>query len=222
MPLFELREVSKAYGRQVVLRGASLDMKTPEVLGLIGPNGAGKTTLLRTLLGLVRASGGQVFIDGVEPLAVTRRLRVSYFGGEATLPPRVSERRWRRLLGLPASAAAGGRAFRVLSRGSRQMAGLRGVFDRTGSKLLVLDEPYEGLDPDGGRWLSSSLRAAREAGTGCLLSSHRLHDLAGACDRYAFFVEGALVARTANEIGHGVPVTGDMLVAEFDRLRERS
>jgi ABC-type multidrug transport system ATPase subunit len=87
-----------------------------------------------------------------------------------------------------------------------------------GAALVVLDEPWETLDPDGSRWLTKTLAAKRDSGHGILVSSHRLHDLAGLCDRYAFLIEGKIVMRTPSEITEGM-MTGSELLKEFDALR---
>ena len=80
----------------------------------------------------------------------------------------------------------------MLSRGSRQMVGLRAYLAPPRAALYLLDEPWEGLDPDAARWLSMLLQQHRQAGSGILVSSHRLHDLAGVCDRYVFLSDGVL------------------------------
>lgn len=218
---FELEGLSKHYGRKHVLDSVDLTMSQPETVGLIGPNGAGKTTLLRILLGLVRPSGGTVRLAGWCPRAGLHVLPVAYFGGEWTLPPTTSVRRWRRILGAPREDQEDDRSFRLLSRGSRQLAGLKAALDRTGPRLLVLDEPYEGLDPDAARWLTETLQAKRARGIGSLVSSHRLHDLAGLCDRYAFLLDGRVVCVRPHEVAEGGRVTGDTLLTMFDRLKGR-
>jgi ABC-type multidrug transport system ATPase subunit len=98
------------------------------------------------------------------------------------------------------------------------MVGLEAVLAMPGAELIVLDEPWETLDPDASRWLTKTLASRREAGSGILVSSHRLHDLAGLCDRYAFLIEGRVVLRGSEEIAEGV-ITGGELLKEFDTLR---
>jgi ABC-2 type transport system ATP-binding protein len=106
----------------------------------------------------------------------------------------------------------------MLSRGSRQLLGLRTVLARTGLVAVFLDEPWEGLDPDGSRWLTETLRRKKDEGCAVLVSSHRLHDLAGLCDRYGFLLEGRAVIRDAAEISAD-PVRGEDLLRAFDRIR---
>jgi ABC-type multidrug transport system ATPase subunit len=92
------------------------------------------------------------------------------------------------------------------------------VLARSGLDAVFLDEPWEGLDPDGSRWLTEALRRKREEGCAFLVSSHRLHDLAGVCDRYAFLLEGRIVLREASDISKQL-VRGEDLLRAFDRIR---
>jgi ABC-2 type transport system ATP-binding protein len=107
---------------------------------------------------------------------------------------------------------------RALSRGSRQLLGLSAELSRKEPDAFLFDEPWEGLDPDGSRWLSQTLRRRRENGCAFLVSSHRLHDLAGLCDRYAFLLEGRVVMQAADQISRQA-VRGDDLLAAFDVIR---
>jgi ABC-2 type transport system ATP-binding protein len=208
--------VSKRYGARVVLRGVDYTLREAEIAGLIGANGAGKTTMLRILLGLVRASSGLVEWskgDGPAPPP-----GIEHFGGAHTLPPRLSARKWVALVTRGGVSCDDRRPIRTLSRGSRQYLGLSTVLARSGLDAVFLDEPWEGLDPDGSRWLTEALRRKREEGCAFLVSSHRLHDLAGVCDRYAFLLEGRIVLREASDISKQL-VRGEDLLRAFDRIR---
>jgi ABC-2 type transport system ATP-binding protein len=217
--IVEAVALRKRFGRGDVLRGVSLTVAAGEILGLVGPNGAGKTTALRMLLGLIHPDAGFVRIGGRPVPGALRACPVGYFGGEATLPPFASVRRWGNLVSGGHPAVRDRRQFRILSRGGRQLAGLRVVLARAEVHLLVLDEPWEGLDPDGARWLSTELDRRRRQGCAAILSSHRLYDLAGVCDRYAFLLNGTVSIVEAGEIAGGGQVTGETLMAVFDRLR---
>jgi ABC-type multidrug transport system ATPase subunit len=220
MTLLDARDLSKTYWRTTVLSDVSLSADSGEVLGIIGPNGAGKTTLLRMLLGLIRGSG-VVHLNGTPVPAGLARVRVGYFGGESTVPPVVLARRWR---GLFRGVEPGhdDRRARVLSRGTRQLLGLGAVLSVRELDVIVLDEPWEGLDPDAARWLSSVIAARRNAGACVLVSSHRLHDLAGVCDRYLFLDQGRLTEIAAADLApDGAAVTAEALFAAFDALRGR-
>jgi ABC-2 type transport system ATP-binding protein len=214
--LVRAQRLSKRYGDRAVLRGVDYALRDGEIAGLIGANGAGKTTLLRILLGLVRPSGGRV--EWSETGGAFPPTAVEHFGGAHTLSPRVTARTWVALVSRGEASCDDRRAIRMLSRGSRQLLGLRTVLARAGLVAVFLDEPWEGLDPDGSRWLTDTLRRKRDEGCAVLVSSHRLHDLAGLCDRYAFLLEGRAVIRDAAEISAD-PVRGEDLLRAFDRIR---
>ena len=114
------------------------------------------------------------------------------------------------------------RRIRVLSHGSKQLLGLRTVLSRHPLQLIVLDEPWEGLDPESSRWLNATLESKRDRGAAVVVSSHRLHDLAGFCDDYLFLMPHEAVLLKAHEISRVGPVTSTALADTFDRLRERT
>lgn len=176
----ELADVSKTYGARRVLNQVWIQVRGGEAVGLIGANGAGKTTLLRIAANLVRPDGGSVQWSG------TRRA-LRYFGGEMTLPPDVAVGRWASLFG---QRVEDRRRVGELSRGSRQLLGLRLVLAGTDADILLLDEPWEGLDPNGTEWLTDTLKRWREQGAAMLISSHRLHDLDSVCTRFVMLDEG--------------------------------
>jgi ABC-2 type transport system ATP-binding protein len=180
----EIAAVSKRFGRHQVLDQAWLHVRSGEAVGLLGRNGAGKTTLLRIAAGLVRPDGGSVQWPASQPQA---QGRVSYYGGEITLPPNVSARRWASLFGV---TAAERRPIGRLSRGSRQSLGLRAVLSGPPPDLLLLDEPWEGLDPSGAAWLSDALQRWTRAGSAILVSSHRLYELNTVCTRFVMLERG--------------------------------
>jgi ABC-2 type transport system ATP-binding protein len=180
----ELAGVTKAFGRHPVLDKAWLQVRSGEAVGLLGANGAGKTTLLRVAAGLVLADEGSVRWLPVRSRVVPT---FRYFGGESTLPPAVSARRWASLLGMKAAER---RPIGHLSRGNRQALGLRVCLAGRPADILLLDEPWEGLDPAGTRWLTNTLRHWHEAGTAMLISSHRLPDLDSVCTRFVMLEAG--------------------------------
>jgi ABC-2 type transport system ATP-binding protein len=216
--LLSAEGVTKSYGTRRVLRGVSFQANRGEVLGFVAPNGAGKTTLLRVAVGLLRCDDGVVLLKG-EPLPqALGKVTVSYFGGGSTMPPAVRGRTWRRLFH-ETDAAGEARQIRLLSRGTRQLLGLRTLFSLSGLDLIVLDEPWEGLDPDASRWLTQSIRARRDAGAAVLVSSHRLHELAEVCDRCAFLMDGGITLVDARNLSGSGALTGAALLKAFDALR---
>jgi ABC-2 type transport system ATP-binding protein len=211
----ELRGVTKRYGRQVALKDVTLAVGQREILGLVGPNGAGKTTLLRVLARLIRPDAGVVTFPSESGEPVVR-----YFAGEHTLPPGVRARRWLRLWSSPAAASATNRPMGALSRGQRHRVGLEAVLSDPAPSVLLLDEPWEGLDPDASRWLSDELVKRRNAGAGVIVSSHRIHDLADVCDRCVFIVAGRLTPEVlaGDDFAGGVDRSA-LLFAAFDRAK---
>jgi ABC-2 type transport system ATP-binding protein len=212
----ELVAISKRYGRRVALQTVSLTLKHGEILGLVGPNGAGKTTLLRILAGLLRPTTGEVRGP------VSQANPVCYFAGERALPPDVPARRWWRLWTGQTRHDFGRRRIGVLSRGMRQRLGLETtLWGDEPSPLVLLDEPWEGLDPDATRWLSNRLVEKRNAGAAVLVSSHRIHDLADVCDRCVFLNEGRLADEVVLCPSVGVGIDRSALLFEaFDRMRK--
>lgn len=181
----ELAAVTKRFGDLQVLTQVWLQVRAGEAVGLVGANGAGKTTLLRVAAGLVLPDSGSI-----QRVPLAQPLR--YFGGEMTLPRNVQCRRWASLFDVPSHDR---RRLGTLSRGSRQLYGLRVVLSGH-APLLILDEPWEGLDPSGAAWLTDTLRRWKDNGAGILVSSHRLHDLVSACSRFVLLESGRCRAIT--------------------------
>jgi ABC-type multidrug transport system ATPase subunit len=216
-----VRSLAAGYGRREVFRNATFQVPAGQSLGVIGPSGAGKTTLLRTIVGLLKPWDGEVRIRGLAPRDALSRTPVAYFAGDATLPGSVRAVVWGSL-GATDLIISERRRIRTLSRGTRQLLGLRTVLSRHPLDLIVLDEPWEALDTDGARWLSSTIETKRDRGAAVLLSSHRLHDLAGLCDAYLCLLPHQVVLMKAHEIAPVGPVTPALLVDLLDKLRSAS
>jgi ABC-2 type transport system ATP-binding protein len=216
--MLSVRDLSMRYGRRLVFQGVSFDVAAGQCLGVTGPNGAGKTTLLRALVGCLKPWTGDIRVNGLVPSDAVSRHGVAYFAGEVTLPGFARAAAWGSL-GNGEPVTADRRRLRALSRGTRQMLGLRTVLGRQSLSLVVLDEPWEGLDPDAARWLSSMLELKRDRGAGLVLASHRLHDLAGLCDTYLLLLPHGSVRVHAHEMAPVGHVTPAMLTEVFDRLQ---
>ena len=215
-----VRDLSAHQRRRLVVQGVSFELRAGQALGVVGSNGSGKTTLLRTIAGLVSPAAGEVRIGGRVPHEALSRTPTAYFAGEGTLPGFVRASAWGSL-GTGEVLMLDRRRVRTLSRSTRQLLGLRTALGRHPLSLIVLDEPWEGLDPDATRWLSSTLASKRDRGAAVVLSSHRLHDLAGVCDKYLFLTGHLPTLLRAHEIARSGIVSTDQLVSTFDRLRER-
>ena len=208
-------------GRRLAFDQLSFTLGAGQCLGVMGQNGAGKTTLLRTIAGCIVPAHGEIRINGLSPRDALTRVGIAYFAGEATLPSFVQASAWGKL-GTGEPVTLDRRPLRALSRGGRQLLGLRTVLGRHPLGLILLDEPWEGLDPDGARWLSATLESKRDRGAAVILSSHRLDDLAGLCDAYLFLVPHRSELLKAHEISHVGPVTPALLQDVFEKIREGS
>jgi ABC-type multidrug transport system ATPase subunit len=226
-----VRGLAMQYGSVRVFQDVDFDLAAGQSLGVVGANGAGKTTLLRALVGCLQPQRGEIRINGLRPREAVSGVAVAYFAGEATMPGFVRAAAWGSLaigekwkrtgVGDRASKVLtpDRRRLRSLSRGTRQLLGLRTVLGRHPLGLVVMDEPWEGLDPDASRWLTATLETKRDRGAAVVLSSHRLHDLAGLCDAYLFLVGERATHVKAHEIAADAAVTAAMLTGVFDRLQ---
>ena len=202
------RGISKSFGEVVALDGVDLDIAEGEVHGLVGPNGAGKTTLLGVLLGLAQADDGDLEILG-SPVRRTLALPdgVAGFVDGPGLYPALSARQnlaaLARLRGDGTDAIADALdqvgltdvaddRVRGFSLGMRQRLGLAAAL-LTRPRLLVLDEPANGLDPTGTRHVHRVLTRLAAHGTSVVLSSHRMDDLAALCSDVTLLAGGRVV-----------------------------
>lgn len=195
------RGISKCFGEVVALDGVDLDVAAGRIHGLVGPNGAGKTTLLGLLLGLAAADGGTLEVLGTPTgRAAAAPGGVAGFVDGPGLYPSLTARqnlaalaalgggrgRHRADAGVDAALAEVGLTdvaddrTRGFSLGMRQRLGLAAAL-LTAPRLLVLDEPSNGLDPAGKRHVHGVLRRLAADGTAVILSSHRMDDLETLC-----------------------------------------
>ncbi|WP_316770044.1 ABC transporter ATP-binding protein [Streptomyces sasae] len=207
------RGITKSFGDVVALDGVDLDVTQGQIHGLVGPNGAGKTTLLGLLLGLAVADSGRLEILGTP---VERALAapdgVAGFVDAPGLYPSLTARQnlaaLAALRGLDAGTAGASGIDDVLgevgltdvaddktrgfSLGMRQRLGLAAAL-LTRPRLLVLDEPSNGLDPAGKRHVHGVLTRLAADGTSVVLSSHRMDDLEALCSEVTILATGRVV-----------------------------
>lgn len=205
-----LDSLKKRYGDVVALDSASLDASPGRILGFLGPNGAGKTTAMRAIFGLVALDGGSVSWDG-RPVTPADRRGFGYMPERRGLYPRMRVRRqvaWLgRLRGMDkdaAESAAGAWLERLglgereddrveqLSHGNQQRAQLAASLVH-GPSLIVLDEPFSGLDPMGVDAMSDIIRELSDAGSAVVFSSHQLDLVEDVCDDVAIIDHGRVV-----------------------------
>ena len=199
--------LTKRYGSVPVLQGIDLALERGRVTAILGPNGAGKTTLIKSILGLTRASGGEVFIEG-KPIDddPAYRASIGYMPQSARFPDNLTANDLISLLSdLRGSAATLDRALvdgfrlgaelskplRTLSGGPRQKvnAVLAFLFS---PDLLILDEPTAGLDPIASSILKDKVLEERARGRTIVLTSHVINDLEELADNVVFLLDGAV------------------------------
>ncbi len=209
--MLTITELHKAYGSTQALSGVSLTVRPGEMVGFVGANGAGKSTTMRIAMGLLAADSGSVRWRDA-PLTFAARQRFGYMPEERGLYPkmRVAEQvaYFGRLRGMPeerAGAAARSLIERMevvaaphdyvqaLSLGNQQRVQLAAALVHD-PELLILDEPFSGLDPVGVDTMADVLAERRRAGTGVLFSSHQLELVERLCDRVVIVRNGAIVA----------------------------
>lgn len=210
----EIDSLSKSFGSFRAVDNLSFTVEPGVVTGFLGPNGAGKTTTLRMLLGLVRPTGGTATIDGQtyqhleHPQSmVGAALEATNFhpGRSGRNHLRVlaaaggySDRRVDELLDLVGIPAAANKRAGGYSMGMRQRLGLAAAL-LGDPRVLILDEPANGLDPEGIRWLRGFLRHLASEGKTILVSSHLLSEVEQTVDNVVILANGKLVRQGSIE-----------------------
>jgi ABC-2 type transport system ATP-binding protein len=209
-------DIRKRFGEVQALDGCSFSVPCGRMLGFLGPNGAGKTTAMRTIFGLVELDAGDVLWNE-RPIGPAERLRFGYMPEERGLYPRMpvgeqlayfgclhglddaparsAAARWLERLGLADRADA---KLEELSHGNQQRAQLAAALLHE-PELLVLDEPFAGLDPVAVNMLAEVLRGEAERGAAVLFSSHQLELVEDICEDVAIIDQGRVV--TTGDVG---------------------
>ena len=202
--LFEVKDLSKRFGRMAALTGVSFRVLAGEVLGLIGPNGAGKSTLFECLAGVLASDGGMVRAQGrtvgtrerssilfyvpdsivpwsSQPVGWALDFTVGFFGGRGSLREELIQQLD---LGPLLRQAIG-----TLSKGQRKRV-LLGIGLLTPQPALLIDEPFDGLDLRQARDIAAALRVHAARGRTLFLSIHQIGDAARFCDRFVLLSSG--------------------------------
>ncbi|MBB5956478.1 ABC-2 type transport system ATP-binding protein [Saccharothrix tamanrassetensis] len=219
--VLEIDRVSKRYGEVVALRDMTFDVRAGELFGFVGSNGAGKTTTMRIALGVLAADAGEVRWNGA-PVTLETRRRIGYMPEERGLYPKMkvldqlvylaelhgmstndahrSAENWVARLGLRDRR---GDEVQKLSLGNQQRVQLAAALVHE-PDVLVLDEPFSGLDPVAVDVMSNVLREKASAGVPVVFSSHQLDLVERLCDRVGIVRSGSLVASgTVDELRAG-------------------
>jgi ABC-2 type transport system ATP-binding protein len=211
MAIIEAAGLTKRYGPVAAVDQLSFTVEAGQVVGFLGPNGAGKTTTLRMLLGLVRPDEGSALIDGQPYTSLPApACRVGAVLEASNCHPGRTARNHLRIQALAAGidpsraddvlevvglTDAADRRAGKFSLGMRQRLGLATAL-LADPDVLILDEPANGLDPEGVRWLRDLIRDMATGGTAVLVSSHLLAEVAQTVDSVIIINSGRLVAQS--------------------------
>jgi ABC-2 type transport system ATP-binding protein len=212
--MLDVIDLSKRYGPVVALDGATFSARPGRIVGFLGPNGAGKTTTMRCIFGLARPDRGETRWNGAaidrtarlrfgympEQRGLYPRMRVaeqlSYFAQQHGLPGRAANAaamHWLERMGLADRAKS---KLEELSHGNQQRVQLATALAHD-PELLVLDEPFSGLDPIGIATMTEVVRERAAAGVGVVFSSHQLDLVEDVCEDVVIIARGRIVASGA-------------------------
>lgn len=206
-----INHVSKSYGECKAVSDLTLSLNAGEILGFLGTNGAGKTTTIKMLLGFFPPDTGQISVFGQNPSDAHTRQRVgfmpetayyypylniyellSFYGGLCGMPSALIRQRTEELIVATGLENAGNRLLKTYSKGMLQRAGIAQAILHD-PDLLILDEPFTGLDPLARIQLRDLILDLKAKGKTILFSSHELSEAELMCDRIAIMKAGALV-----------------------------
>jgi ABC-2 type transport system ATP-binding protein len=214
MPLLEVIDLHKRYGATVALDGVTFQVDEGEMFGLLGPNGAGKTTLLSILSCLLEASGGEARILGCKVAAndpelrrqigivpqelalygeLTGRENLAFFGGLYDVSGKVLHRRCDEVLDAVGLTDRAGDRVDTYSGGMKRRLNL-GVALVHQPKLLMLDEPTTGVDPQSRNHIFEEVRRLNAAGVTVVYTSHYMEEVQTLCRRIGIIDHGRLIA----------------------------
>jgi ABC-2 type transport system ATP-binding protein len=208
--VLEVSGLTKAFGEKTVVDDVSFGVRPGEMFGFLGPNGSGKTTTIRMCLGIIRANDGTVRVLGARPdLSILKR--VGYLPEERGLTRKVKVVETLRFLGRlkgMTAAAAQERALELLervglhehrdkpveglSRGMTQLVQFAGAIIHD-PELIILDEPFSGLDPLNVNLMKEMLSERQHAGATIMFSTHIMSDVEELCERVALISDGRLL-----------------------------
>jgi lipopolysaccharide export system ATP-binding protein len=219
--LLRTEKLVKNYGKRRVVNGVDINVKAGEVVGLLGPNGAGKTTTFYMIIGLVRATDGKVFFNSTDvthmPMYRRARLGMGYLSQEPsvfrkltveenimaileTLPLSPKERQFRLeylLDELDIKALAKNKAY-TLSGGERRRLEITRALV-TSPKLLLLDEPFSGVDPIAVYEVQQIIAELKKKGLGILVTDHNVRETLSIVDRAYLICDGVVEREGTSE-----------------------
>jgi ABC-2 type transport system ATP-binding protein len=212
--VIEVRGLTKRYGATLAVDDLSFDVEPGKVTGFLGPNGAGKSTTMRMMLGLDRPTAGQALVNGRSFATLAEPLReVGALLDPGSLHPGRTGRNHLRVAaranGLPKRrvdevieqvglGSASRRRIKGYSLGMRQRLGIAAAL-LGDPRVLLFDEPINGLDLDGVRWIRGLLRSLADEGRTVLVSSHLMSEMEQTADRLIVIGRGRLIADATTE-----------------------
>jgi ABC-2 type transport system ATP-binding protein len=234
--VISLKGLTKRFGAKTAVDGLTLELTPGTVTGFLGPNGAGKSTAMRLILGLDAPTSGTALICGRRYADLDQPLRTigALLDAKAVHPARSGRdhlRAMARSQRIPASRVDEVLALTGMTEAGRRRAGTYslGMSHRLGiagallgdPQILMLDEPVNGLDPDGVRWIRTLLRSLAAEGRTVFISSHLMSEVEQTADRLVVLGKGRLIADEPMEnllTGTGTKVRGPQLHALADAL----
>jgi len=218
MSVLEVRNLTKKFGKFTALDGVNFEVGNGEVFGFIGPNGAGKSTTIRVLLGIIKATSGDVRLFGKDAWkdAVEIHKRVAYVPGDVNLWPNLTGGE---VIDLFVKLRGGNnqsrreelikkfdldptKKCRTYSKGNRQKVALIAAFS-SDADLYILDEPTSGLDPLMEQVFQECVLDVKNNGKSVLLSSHILSEVEKLCDRVGIIRQGQIIeSGSLDELRH--------------------
>jgi ABC-2 type transport system ATP-binding protein len=219
--MIEVQQLSKGYGARTAVDRLTFSVPPGSVTGFLGPNGAGKSTTIRMLLALTTPTSGRALVNGRPYRTLRYPLReagalvdaAGLHGGRTArrhlhwlaLSNGLDRRRVDEVLDTTGLTGVAGRRVRGFSLGMRQRLGIAAAL-LGDPPTLILDEPVNGLDPEGVHWIRGLMRGLAAQGRTVLVSSHLISELALAADRLVVIGGGRLLAEaTVAQFSHGHP-----------------
>jgi ABC-2 type transport system ATP-binding protein len=210
MPTVEISHISKSFGTLKAVDDVSFDVEKGEIFGLLGPNGAGKTTAIRVLLDIFKPDSGAVSVLG-GPMTEPKKDKIGYMPEERGmyqdipldrcltylaslkgLSPSVSQARITSYLERFDLESSRRKKVKELSKGMQQKAQLITTLIHE-PELVIIDEPFSGLDPINTQMVKDLLREQRDKGVTILMSTHQMHQVEELCDRIVLIDHGRTV-----------------------------
>lgn len=211
MDIIQIKDISKSYGMDFSLKGINLNVQKGKVFSLLGPNGAGKTTLVKLMLNLMHSDSGSIEINGLNVNDKNSRMGIAFIPEKFSFFPFYTARGvlefFGKMKGIEGAeltsqvnnaleelqiADLANRKLSKMSKGQMQRVGLASILIGN-NDLIVLDEPFSGLDPIGIRDLKEIIKKLKAQGKTMFINSHILLEMEQICDDIAILNKGQLL-----------------------------